>query len=57
MNQLQDGLDIIIGFKDENNKLHVISNDSIIINDEFINKAEEPEYIRKVKQVSTEESA
>jgi len=31
--------------------------DSIIINDEFINKAEEPEYIRKVKQVSTEESA
>ena len=33
MNQLQDGLDIIIGFKDENNKLHVISNDSIIINE------------------------
>ena len=31
-NQLQSGLDIIIGFKDTNNKLHVISNDNIFIN-------------------------
>lgn len=31
-NQLQSGLDIIIGFKDINNKLYVISNDNIFIN-------------------------
>ena len=30
--QLQDGLDILIGFEDSNNMLHVISNDSIFTN-------------------------